>query len=241
MNPSSIQLTNVVNLSQRVAIFVDGNNIEKSVNEHFGENSMLNFDTFIPKLLGRRFLTRLLYFREGRNISEKLSERLHRIGYGATYPCLKSADIPLTIQAIQLMDKVDAMIILSGDKDFVDLTKYLKSRGVWIEIASVKQTTAKILKEEADYHHIITKEDLFTFETKKPVQKPKRKQEVNRHVQQAVIKEIDHSAVIIDGPPVGDLITYTGPSSVEEVVSALKTTAGLNPVKPETDGHEQNI
>ena len=47
------------------------------------------------------------------------------------------------------------------DADYVDLVRHLKSRGVRVEICSVEETTAQILKEEADYHFPITKEDAF--------------------------------------------------------------------------------
>jgi len=53
-----------VSISQSVAILVDGNNIERSIHDLVGsKNTMLNFDTLIPKLLGNRGLNRLFYFR----------------------------------------------------------------------------------------------------------------------------------------------------------------------------------
>ncbi|MCB0622055.1 MAG: NYN domain-containing protein, partial [Saprospiraceae bacterium] len=46
--------------------------------------------------------------------------------------------------------KVDTIIILSGDADYVELVRHLKSEGVRVEIAAVERTTARILQEEAD-------------------------------------------------------------------------------------------
>ena len=97
-----------VTITQSVAILVDGNNIERSIHDQTGDpQTMLNFDTLIPKLLDNRGLNRLVYFREGRNISSKLEERLHYRYHGSVRPCHKSADIPLTIKAMQLASKVD--------------------------------------------------------------------------------------------------------------------------------------
>ena len=127
------------------------------------KQAMINFDTLIPKLLDNRALNRLLYFREGVAISTKLAERLHTNYHGSVVPCHKSADIPLTINATQLAQKVDTIIILSGDSDYVELIRHLRSRGVRVEIAAVEQTTAAILKEEADYFTPINKEDVFMF------------------------------------------------------------------------------
>lgn len=151
-------------INQSVAILCDGNNIERSIHEQSKSTStMVNFDTLIPKLLSNRGLNRLLYFREGKNISQKLAERLHQNYYGSVQPCHKSADIPLSIKATQLASKVDTIIIMSGDSDYVDLVRHLKSEGVRVEIAAVKETTAKILIDEADHFHPITKNDWFAF------------------------------------------------------------------------------
>jgi uncharacterized LabA/DUF88 family protein len=165
----------IINISQSVAILVDGNNIERSLeSEHRSSNMMINFDVLIPRLLGGRGLNRLIYFREGKNISSKLAERLHANYFGSVRPCHKSADIPLSINATQLASKVDAIIILSGDSDYVELVRHLKSEGVRVEICAVESTTAGVLIEEADYFQPILKEDCFRLpqsSTKKKVRR----------------------------------------------------------------------
>ena len=127
---------------------------------------MINFDELIPKLLNGRGLNRLIYFREGKSISSKFADRLHENFYGTVIPCHKSADIPLSIKATQLSSKVDTIIIMSGDSDFVELVRHLKTEGVRVEIASVKNTTAKILQEEASFFHEITGSDWFEYKAK---------------------------------------------------------------------------
>ncbi len=154
---------NKITIAQTVAILVDGNNIERSLESEYNSPSMMiNFDVLIPKLLGGRGLNRLIYFREGKNISSKLAERLHSKYFGMVRPCHKSADIPLSISATQIASKVDSIIILSGDSDYVELVRHLKSEGVRVEICAVESTTAEVLREEADYFQPITKEDTFT-------------------------------------------------------------------------------
>jgi uncharacterized LabA/DUF88 family protein len=161
-----------VHISQSVAILVDGNNIERSIHSETNKpNTMLNFDTLVPRLLGNRGLNRLVYFREGKQISAKLKERLHSNYHGSVRPCRKSADIPLSIKATQLASKVDTIIIMSGDSDFVELVSHLKAEGVRVEIASVPSTTSRLLTEEADYVHEITSDDWFTLEAKKASRK----------------------------------------------------------------------
>jgi uncharacterized LabA/DUF88 family protein len=163
-------------INQSVAILCDGNNIERSIHSlSNSKNAMINFDTLIPKLLNGRGLNRLLYFREGKSISSKFAERLHENYYGSVIPCHKSADIPLSIKATQLASKVDTIIIMSGDSDFVDLVLHMKSEGVRVEIAAVRQTTASILIDEADHFHEITKEDWFVYKApRKTISKRKK-------------------------------------------------------------------
>lgn len=162
-----------VKISQTVAILVDGNNIERSMQDITGDsNTMLNFDSLIPKLLGERGLNRLIYFREGKNISSKLAERLHANYYGSVRPCHKSADIPLSIKATQLASKVDTIIIMSGDSDYIETVRHVKTEGVRIEIAAVEKTTSGLLIEEADHFHPIVEEDWFIYS--KPGSKKKR-------------------------------------------------------------------
>lgn len=160
--------THEVTIAQNVAILIDGNNIERSLHTLTGsESTMLNFDTIIPKLLETRGLNRLVYFREGQRISAKLAERLHHYYYGSVIPCHKSADIPLSIMATQLASKVDTIIIMSGDSDYVELVRHLKSEGVRVEIAAVLANTANILIEEAHYFHELEEGDWFTFKDNK--------------------------------------------------------------------------
>ena len=159
---------NQILINQSVAILCDGNNIEISIHENSkNKNAMINFDTLIPKLLNGRGLNRMIYFREGKSISSKFADRLHENFYGSVIPCHKSADIPLTIKATQLASKVDTIIIMSGDSDYVELVTHLRSEGVRVENAAVRSSTAQILIDKSDYMHEITKDDWFIYKAPK--------------------------------------------------------------------------
>lgn len=149
-------------INQSVAILIDGNNIELSLQSLLKKkNALLDFDILIPKLLVNRGLSRLIYFREGKQISSKLANRLLDQFHGSVVPCHKSADIPLTIKATQIAQKVDTIIIMSGDSDYIELLRHLKGAGVRVEIAAVQKTTAQILIDEADLFTPITEEDCY--------------------------------------------------------------------------------
>ena len=157
----------MIQIDQCVAILIDGNNIERSLQSILNKNVLANFDTLVPRLLGDRALNRLVYFREGKDISIKLAERLLENFHGSVIPCHKSADIPLTIFATQVAQKVDTIIILSGDSDYVELVRYLKSRGVRVEIAAVEKNTASVLIDESDHFTPITVDDAFELPPQK--------------------------------------------------------------------------
>lgn len=149
-------------INQSVAILIDGNNIEMSLQSLLKKkNALLDFDILIPKLLDNRGLSRLIYFREGKQISSKLANRLLDQFHGSVVPCHKSADIPLTIKATQIAQKVDTIIIMSGDSDYIELVRHLKGAGVRVEIAAVESTTAQILMDEADLFTPVTEDDCY--------------------------------------------------------------------------------
>ena len=129
------------------------------------KNALVDFDSLVPKLLDNRGLKSLIYFREGKSISPKLADRLLKNFHGSVMPCHKSADIPLTIKATQIATKVDTIIILSGDSDYIELVRHLKGEGVRVEVAAVQQTTAQILIDEVERFTPITKDDCYILKT----------------------------------------------------------------------------
>lgn len=154
-------LKKIVNIDQRVGILLDGNNLELGIHDMYSKNHVINFDEFVPNVLKNRKLSYLHYFREGKSISKKLAERLQNSFFGNVTPCYKSADIAITIEAVQLADKVDTIILGSGDSDYIPLIEHLKSRGIRVEIASTEQGLSNYVARKADSVYIIQPEDCF--------------------------------------------------------------------------------
>lgn len=154
--------TQIVNIAQTCAIMMDANNIELSIKSEFkSKDLVIDFDVLIPKLLSGRGLRTFDYFREGTTISEKLAHRLQEKYYGTVVPCGKSVDIKLCIRCIEMIGAVDTIILLSGDKDYLELIHHLRSRGVRVELAGVESTTAAILKKEVNSYYKIQPEDCY--------------------------------------------------------------------------------
>ena len=55
---------------------------------------------------------------------------------------------------------------MSGDSDYIELVRHLKSEGVRVEIAAIPDTTSALLIEESDYFHAVTKDDWFEVQLK---------------------------------------------------------------------------
>ncbi|OGZ98932.1 MAG: hypothetical protein A3C07_04690 [Candidatus Sungbacteria bacterium RIFCSPHIGHO2_02_FULL_47_11] len=59
-------------------------------------------------------------------------------------------DVGITTDAIRTSDIVDAVVIVSGDGDFVPLVDYLKGRGRRVEVIAFARSSSQKLKEAAD-------------------------------------------------------------------------------------------
>jgi len=61
-------------------------------------------------------------------------------------------DMGIAIDAIAMAEngKVDVVVLMSGDGDFVDLINFLKAKGIKVEVISFKSITAKELIQSAN-------------------------------------------------------------------------------------------
>lgn len=59
-------------------------------------------------------------------------------------------DVGMAVDAVKLAEKVDTIILLTGDGDFVPLVEYLHGRGVIVEVAAFAESTNAQLKTVVD-------------------------------------------------------------------------------------------
>ncbi|MDP1709800.1 MAG: NYN domain-containing protein, partial [Candidatus Komeilibacteria bacterium] len=60
-------------------------------------------------------------------------------------------DVGICMDAIRMAPKLDVVILVSGDGDFIPLVNYLKySQGCLVEVMAFGKTSSSKLKEEAD-------------------------------------------------------------------------------------------
>jgi len=158
---------------QSVAILIDGNNIERSIASAYGKDKMLNYDTFIPYILKNRPLIYMDYFIEGIEDGTKksFSERLDKKFFGNIHRCHKSADVPLSMHAAKIMNKVNTIIIMSGDADYCDTVDFLMNNGVRIEVCCVYGTGSKALLSRVNNWTYIQDRDCYALDKTMPVTK----------------------------------------------------------------------
>lgn len=134
---------------QKVGIFVDAENIEMSgLKHHEGRTDYKK----ILDMVGDREVIRILYYKPVyKEISATFESFWHGLGGEIKRPT-KNADTFLTIDAVTMAEKLDVAIIMGGDKDFLPLVWYLKSRGCRVEIWSWPEATSPEVKEAADFY-----------------------------------------------------------------------------------------
>lgn len=140
---------------QKVGVFIDAENIEMSGLKH--HEGRTDYRKILDQMGDREFL-RILYYKPiYKDVSETFKNFLSSIGAEVRQP-QKNADSFLIIDAVTLADKIDVAVILGGDKDFLPLIWYLKTRGCRVEIWSWPETTSDELKTAADFYFPITKD-----------------------------------------------------------------------------------
>lgn len=150
---------------QKVGIFVDAENIELSGLKH--HEGRTDYKKILEKV-GDREILRILYYKpEYKEISPEFEAFWASLGGEIKRPA-KNADTFLVIDAVTMADKLDVAIILGGDKDFLPLVWFLRSRGCAVEIWSWPEATSPQVKEAADKYfpltpdYVIAKEERAT-------------------------------------------------------------------------------
>jgi uncharacterized LabA/DUF88 family protein len=108
--------------------------------------------------VGDREIIRIIYYKpEFKEISPEFVNFWAHMGGEVKRP-VKNADCFLIIDAVTMADKLDVVIILGGDKDYLPLIWYLKSRGCRTEIWAWPEATSQEMQKAADSFFPLTKE-----------------------------------------------------------------------------------
>ncbi len=152
-------MTIVKHKKQRVAIFIDTQNLYHSAKNIY--RSKVNFDAVVRKTIGDRELVRAVAYVVTTESGEEQSffEALGKIGIEVKtkdlqifYGGAKKADwdVGMAVDAIKLSSKVDAIVIATGDGDFVPLAEYVRSQGCQVECIAFGKSSSSRLRETVD-------------------------------------------------------------------------------------------
>jgi uncharacterized LabA/DUF88 family protein len=145
---------------QRVGIFIDTQNLYHCAKNLY--HARVNFAAIMKDALAGRMLIRAQAYVVTTETEEERGffEALGKIGIETKTKDLqifaggaKKADwdVGLAVDAIKMAPKLDAVIIASGDGDFVPLVQYLKENmGCQVEVISFGKSTSSKLVEAAD-------------------------------------------------------------------------------------------
>lgn len=145
---------------QRVGVFIDVQNMYYSAKNLFGKK--VNFGNIVEEAVAGRKLIRAIAYvvRTESQEEQPFFEALYNMGIETREKDLqvfssgnKKADwdVGLTVDAIRLAPSLDAIVIVSGDGDYVPLVEYLqKSTGKQVEVVAFGETASSWLVDSAD-------------------------------------------------------------------------------------------
>jgi uncharacterized LabA/DUF88 family protein len=144
---------------QRVGIFIDTQNFYHSAKNLY--HARVNFAQVIKDALaGRSLIRAIAYVITTESGDEKaFFEALSKAGVETKTKNLqiffggaKKADwdVGIAIDAVEMAHKLDTVILMSGDGDFVPLVEYLKNKGCQVEVVSFGKSSSMRLIEECD-------------------------------------------------------------------------------------------
>lgn len=144
---------------QRVAVLIDTQNLYHSARNLYSRR--VNFGQVLTdSVFGRKLIRAIAYVITSEAGDEKnFFEALGKMGIETRTKDLQvfqdgakkgDWDVGLAVDAISLSEKVDTIILVTGDGDFVPLVQYLKTHGVQVEVVSFGKSTSKLLAEATD-------------------------------------------------------------------------------------------
>ena len=151
---------------QRVGVFVDVQNLFYSARALY--KGKMNFKKLLESIVnGRKLARAIAYIVKKSEIDQSgFVDALTRLGYEIKSKELRVRldgtakgdwDMGIAIDALAMASKLDVVILVSGDGDFVPLVEMLKAQGCKVEVVSFEKSTAVELINAATEYTAIEK------------------------------------------------------------------------------------
>lgn len=146
--------------SQRIGVFVDVQNMYYSAKNLY--NAKVNFAQILKSAVGDRSLIRAIAYVIKADIKEEQNffDALEKIGFEVKAKDLQifaggakkgDWDIGLAMDTIELAPRLDTIVIVSGDGDYVPLLLHLRhALGCRIEVIAFGKSSSGLLRQECD-------------------------------------------------------------------------------------------
>jgi uncharacterized LabA/DUF88 family protein len=152
-------MTVIKHKEQRVGVFIDTQNLYHSARNLY--QARVNFGAVLKDAVaGRKLVRAVAYVITTEAGDEKnFFEALSKLGIETKTKDLqifaggaKKADwdVGLAVDAIKMAPRLDSVVIVSGDGDFIPLVEYLQTIGVQVEVVSFGKSTSGKLREAVD-------------------------------------------------------------------------------------------
>jgi uncharacterized LabA/DUF88 family protein len=152
-------MTVIKHKEQRVGVFIDTQNLYHSARNLY--KARVNFGAVLKDAVaGRKLVRAVAYVITTEAGDEKnFFEALQKLGIETKTKDLqifsggaKKADwdVGLAVDAIKMSPRLDSVVIVSGDGDFIPLVEYLQTIGIQVEVVSFGKSTSSKLRETAD-------------------------------------------------------------------------------------------
>jgi len=152
-------MTVIKHKEQRVGVFIDTQNLYHSARNLY--QARVNFGAVLKDAVAGRALVRAVAYVITTEAGDEKNffEALTKFGIETKTKDLQifhtgtkkgDWDVGLTVDAIKMSPRLDSVIIVSGDGDFVPLVEYLQTNGVQVEVLSFGKSTSSKLREVVD-------------------------------------------------------------------------------------------
>lgn len=149
----------IKHLSQRVAVLVDAQNMYHSAKHLHG--ARLNFGKAVEMAVeGRPLVRAIAYVAKSKTGEEaaffdalkeaKIEPKIKDVQEFSSGAKKADWDVGMAIDAVMLAEKVDVIILMTGDGDFCPLVEYLHGHGVMVEVVAFGESTNAQLRQVAD-------------------------------------------------------------------------------------------
>jgi uncharacterized LabA/DUF88 family protein len=145
---------------QRVGVLVDIQNLYYSARVLYGKK--VNFKAVLEAATNDRKLIRAIAYgiKTVEGMEEKFFEALTKTGYDVKTKDLQifpdgsrkgDWDVGIAIDAVKMAEKLDVIVLVSGDGDYIHLVEYLQNTfGCRVEVIAFSESASAKLVEKAD-------------------------------------------------------------------------------------------